>query len=160
MTEQGAMMLVQGGLHGGMLGRRMRRRTAMGAIVGILGLAGCSIPGEEHNGTEWSQLLVDALGPLDHVADLYEFKYTMVPTLGLYTAWISGTVYTDTDDACANQTLLAEVGKIIATVHSNNRVKRSWVKVYVQSPSFERYEFEMRSRNDIVTLAEFYGVRR
>lgn len=142
----------------------MRRRTLMGAVVGIFGLAGCGSSGDKHTDAEWNQLLLDALEPLEHVDALIDFSYSMQGVFGAKTnAWISGIVKSDTDDVATNNALLDDVGKIIATVHRNNRVKGNWVKVYVLSPSKVPYEFFDKVDHQVVTLddlAKLYGVDR
>ncbi|MDO5735982.1 MAG: hypothetical protein Q4P15_05860, partial [Propionibacteriaceae bacterium] len=94
----------------------MHRRTVLGAVVGIMGLAGCGSSREEHTDEEWNQLLLDALTALEHVGEVTDLSYSMQGVLGLKnSAWISGIVLSDTDDDAINEALLDEVGRTIAT---------------------------------------------
>lgn len=131
--------------------------------MGIMGLAGCGFWGEKHTDEEWNQLLIDALEPLEHVAELTNFSYEMKGVLGAKTtAWIAGTVRSDTDDVATNEALRDQVGKTLATVHLNNPNRKSWVMVYVGSPSSRAYEFRDAEQRivGLDELAEFYGVER
>ncbi len=132
--------------------------------MGIFGLSGCGSSGEQHTDDEWTQLLVDALEPLAHVKELTDFSYEMQGVLGRKDgAWISGIVESDTDDIATNEALLDDVGRTVATVHRNNRAKRSWVMVYVLSPSNVAFKLRDRVGPAVVTiddLAEFYDVDR
>lgn len=164
MTEQFYDGVRHGGPSVGLRGSQMHRRTVLGAAVGIFGLTGCGSPGEQHTDDEWTQLLVDALEPLAHVKELTDFSYEMQGVLGRKDgAWISGIVESDTDDIATNEALLDDVGRTVATVHRDNRAKRSWVKVYVLSPSNVPFKLRDRVGPAVVTiddLAEFYGVDR
>ena len=143
----------------------MRRRgVLMGVGVGFLGLFGCSDSGPQRSDAEWNNLLVAELEPLEHVQQLDQFSYSMQGVLGRKnTAWISGVVRSDTDDEAANWALLDEVGRAIATVHQDNPVKDSWVKVHVISPSLTKYQFSDIFDHQVATLedlAERYDVER
>lgn len=142
----------------------MHRRTILGGIMGILGLAGCGSSEEKRSNEEWNQLLIDALEPLDHVEELTDFSYEMQGVLGRKdSAWIFGTVKSDTDDVATNEALLDDVGKTIAIVHRNNPSERSRVRVRVLSPSNMPYELRDRVDHTAVTiddLADLYGVER
>lgn len=128
----------------------------------MLGLFGCRNSGSQHTDQEWNQLLVDALASLDHVRELVDFSYSMQGVLGRRnTAWISGIVASDSDDEVINQALLDEVGRTIATVHLDNPVKDSWVKVYVLSPSRTSYKFRDKVDHAAVSLddlKDLYGI--
>lgn len=141
-----------------------RRTLIVGAAVGLFGVTGCGASGEKHNEEEWNQLLIDELESLDHVTELTDFQYTMRGVLGAKTtAWISGTVRSNTDDAAINEALRDEVGTIVATIHRNNPVRKSMVRVYVLSPSMLSYEFRDKDNqpiSNINELADFYGVER
>lgn len=132
--------------------------------MGLLGLFGCGRSGPRRSDSEWNQLLVEELQPLPHVAELSKFGYSMQGVLGRKnSAWISGIVRSDTDDERTNRELLEEVGRRIVTVHRDNPVKESWVKVYVSSPSRVAYEFKDLVGHTWVTLedlAERYGIDR
>ncbi len=142
----------------------MRRRTLMGAVVGALGLAGCGSSGEIHTDAEWNQLLLDALEPLEHVEELIQFSYSMQGVLGRKdSAWISGIVKSDTDDAAINEVLLDEIGKTVATIHRDNRSKRSRVNVDILTPSKMSHTLSDKLGHPVVTLeelAELYDVDR
>lgn len=142
----------------------MRRRTLMGAVVGILGLAGCGSSGKEHTDAEWNQLLLDALEPLEHVEELIQFSYSMQGVLGRKdSAWISGIVKSDTDDAAINEALLDEIGKTVAIIHRDNRAKRSRINVDILTPSIMSHKLRDKIGHPVVTfedLAELYGVER
>ena len=153
MTVQAPPTAAADGLEMGRKGWGMHRRTVLGAVVAIFGLAGCGTSGEEHTNEEWNQLLVDALGPLDHADELTDFSYSMQGVLGrLDSAWISGIVISDTDDVATNEALLDEVGRTIATVHRKNPAKRSRVTVHVLSPSRMSYKFRDKVAPGVVTL--------
>lgn len=145
-------------------GCQVRRRTLMGAVASILVLGGCGSSGEKHTDEEWNQLLIDALEPLEHVAELTDFHYSMKGVLGAKnSAWISGIVESNTDDATINETLRDEVGKTLATVHRNNPVKSSNVMVYVRSPSMMSYKFrdeEDQPVSSLETLSRINDVDR
>ncbi|MHA7859828.1 hypothetical protein ACX1DX_00350 [Tessaracoccus sp. Y36] len=82
---------------------------------------------------------------------------------GRDSAWVSGTVRSDTNDAATNEALLEEVGRQIATVHRDNGARRSSIMVHVLSPNLTKYTFETMLDVDLATLdtlAAHYGIAR
>lgn len=145
----------------------MRRRTLLLGAVAATGLAACGSSLEEHSEEEWNQLLIQALEPLNHVAELVDIRYSLVKGPFSTDVWISGTVVSDTDDVAANEALLDDVGKTIITVHRNNPVVGKYfqgnsVKVEVLSPSEHRYRFlDYYPRSmTLEHLAEIHDVKR
>lgn len=130
--------------------------------MGIFGVFGCS-RGLDLSDEEWNQRLIDALEPLDHVAELRDFSYSKQGMFSRDSAWVSGIVVSDTDDESANRDLLDEVGRQIVTVHQENYSRRSWVRTYLRSPGGEIYEFKAVLESEVVSLddlAEHYNIPR
>ncbi|MCG6567014.1 hypothetical protein C3E87_05140 [Tessaracoccus sp. ZS01] len=132
--------------------------------MGVFGLFGCGSKDADVTDEEWNRRLVEALEPLDHVEELTDFNYSMQGAFGgRDSAWVSGTVRSDTNDPATNEALLEEVGRQIATVHRDNGARRSSIMVHVLSPNLTKYKFETMLDVDLATLdtlAAHYGIAR
>ena len=111
------------------------RRALSVALIATLGLFGCAVPEEAADSERWSKVLTDAVAPIQHVEKTVDLGYSLQGPFGADSAWLNGTLWTDTDDPEINRAVLDEAGRAIAESFAQNPAKKSWVKVAVASKS-------------------------
>lgn len=83
----------------------------------------------------WSQALIHALETLPHAARLVDVGCAMRGLFRPTTLWVTGTVWSDTDDEATNLELLAAVAAAAARALAGVEVRKSWVQLSVASAS-------------------------
>lgn len=139
------------------------RRALSVALIATLGLFGCAVPEEAADSERWSKVLTDAVAPIQHVEKTVDLGYSLQGPFGADSAWLNGTLWTDTDDPEINRAVLDEAGRAIAESFAQNPAKKSWVKVAVASKSGTPYELHDLLDKSTVTLddlAAHYGIPR
>lgn len=134
------------------------------ALIAALGLFGCSSePDEVRDASRWTEALVEAIEPLPHVAELQDVSYAMQGPIKHTQAWVSGSVWSDSDDDAVNRQLLDEVGRAVATALAENPVEDSWVSISVVGASGKGYDLALLGLPETPTLddlAQHYSIPR
>lgn len=113
----------------------MRKLTALVLTVTLFGLFGCSPRPDPISVDEGQRRLEAALSDLPHVSEVHGVKYSMQGPFNPDTAWLSGTLRSDSEDDAVNHEILREAGRRIVEAMHDNFPKRSWVRVEVVRPS-------------------------
>lgn len=143
----------------------MRRLLALALTASVcLPLAGCSgVPEEAEDDARWTAALREAIEPLDHVDELVDVGYSLQGPFVKNKAWISGYVWSDSDDETVNLALLDDVGRAVATVMADNPIADSWVKISVVDASGDNLALSrlgLPASPDLDDLADQYAIPR
>lgn len=115
------------------------RITLVLALATTLAVFGCGKqPDVVADQARWTTALEAAMKPIaerPEVRDVDEVKYSMQGPFSASTAWITGRIWSTTDDPATNKALLEDAGRAVVEALADNPVKDSWVKIQVVTTS-------------------------
>lgn len=113
------------------------------------------LPAEARDQARWTAALQEALAQLPHVARTVDVAWTVQGPFRRSTVWVTGTVWSDTDDDTVNRDLLADVVRAAAAVLPHLDVP-SWVQLSVASASGDNLRLAALGLGERPTLADLH----
>lgn len=140
-------------------------RISLAMVVACLALLGCGtdLSESDRDAGRWTAALIEAVEPLPHIAELQDVGYSLQGPFTHNTAWIIGSVWSDSNDEQVNRELLDGVGRAVAASLAENTIADSWVKIQVVSASGRAMalsELGLPTTPTLDDLAEHYGIPR